>query len=550
MAVSPQEAAEVRAALSATSLPLVPRLDEVAAALASRRLAVLRADPGSGKSTLLPLALMASGAFSGSRILMLEPRRVAAVSVAARMADLLGERVGGRVGYAVRSERRAGPTTRVEVVTEGLLVRRLLADPALEGVGAVVFDEFHERSIHTDLALALCLDLRRLRPDLALLAMSATMDAGRLTEFLASADAEGSGVPVPLIDCPGRPYPVAVEHRPLPGRGRLGEETAAAVLRCLSERTDGVASGADDVLVFLPGRREIEDAAAVLRGELGRGDTEVRTLHGSLSLAEQRDVLAPLAPGGGVSRRVILATNIAETSLTVPGVGIVVDSGMVRVQRFHLPTGLDRLVLERASERSCDQRAGRAGRLGPGRCLRLWAPADSRPRDTDPEILRTDVASLVLDCALWGVRRPADLCWLDPPADSSWEASAALLRALGALDASGGATPRGERMSRLGVHPRLAAVALEGERAGRTALACACAAALSDRDGSQVRDDAEFRRRLALLRGAGGSDRPVPGWKERVADLASDLSSRLGGGGQFRFSWNAGAEADVGALLL
>jgi ATP-dependent helicase HrpB len=408
----------------------------------------------------------------------------------------------------------------------------------------VVFDEFHERSIHTDLALALCLDLRRLRPDLALLAMSATMDAGRLTEFLASADAEGSGVPVPLIDCPGRPYPVAVEHRPLPGRGRLGEETAAAVLRCLSERTDGVASGADDVLVFLPGRREIEDAAAVLRGELGRGDTEVRTLHGSLSLAEQRDVLAPLAPGaafpGGSSWR----TNIAETSLTVPEWALSWIREWSGSSASTCPRGWTGWSWSgRANAPAISVRDGR-GDWGPDAACASGAPADSSPRDTDPEILRTDVASLVRGLRPLGRRAPPTSAGSIRRRSSSWEASAALLRALGAWTRRAGLPPGGTHCPAWGCTRAWPRSLWRGSvRAERLSPVPA-----------PRRSPTGTVPRCGTTRNSGGAGPPAgrgrkrpagPGWKERVADLASDLSSRLGGGGQFRFSWNAGAEADV-----
>jgi len=544
------EAASVVAALSRTGLPLVPKLPDVVSALSGRRLAVLRADPGSGKSTLVPLALMEAPAFADGRILMLEPRRVAAVSVAARMAELLGEEVGGRVGYSVRLERRASRNTRVEVLTEGLLVKRILADPGLEGVGAVLFDEFHERSIHSDLALALCLDLRRLRGDLSILLMSATMDGVRAADFLRVSDAAASGrdEPVPLVDCPGRPYPVAVEHRPLPRKRRTGEESAEAVYALLGEGS----GDAGDILVFLPGRREIEEAAAALKRLLaaaGGGDVEVRVLHGSLSLGEQRAALRPRERG----RRVVLATNIAETSLTVPGVSIVVDAGLVKTQRFHLASGLDRLVLENSSERSSDQRAGRAGRLRPGRCVRLWPAGEARPRDTESEILRADAAPLVLDCALWGARRPEDLFWLDPPGPASWNAAAELLRGLGALSPDGAPTDRGKRMAALGVHPRLAAVVLAGEAAGQASLAVAAAAVRSDRAGAGIRDDAAVRRRRAVLRGAERPEREgLPG-RGRTAELAADLCARLGrrlpSGGR-PCDWAPADEASVGILLL
>ncbi len=535
--------------LESTGLPLVPSLGRVVQALAERRLAVLRADPGSGKSTLAPLALLDSPAFAGFRIIMLEPRRVAAAAVASRMADLLGEKVGERVGYSVRLERKVGPRTRIEVVTEGLLVRRLLADPGLEGVGAVIFDEFHERSVHADLALALCLDLRKLRSDLALLVMSATMDGERVASFLERADAEapGSTVPVPLIDCPGRPYPVSVDYRPASGRRRVGDETADVVFRVLQETPSG------DCLAFMPGRREIEDAVGALRrllAEAGDRTTEAAALHGSLPLSLQRDLLRPRPAGAG--RRVVFATNIAETSLTVPGVSIVVDTGLAKVQRFHTATGMDRLSLENASLHSCDQRAGRAGRLGPGRCVRLWPERDGRPLDAESEILRSDAAPLVLDCALWGVRRRTDLPWLDAPPAPAWESGRELLVELGAISGAGEPTDRGRRMASLGVHPRLAAVALEGEREGLLSLACAAAAVLSDRDGSGIRDDADLRRRLGVLRGADSAPAAsAAAWRARVADLAADLSCRAGGpSGRFVFSWSAEAEASVGSLLL
>ena len=546
---------DIRTAIAATGLPLVPHLDRVVAALSDRRLAVLRAEAGSGKSTLVPLALAASSAFAGGRIVMLEPRRLAAVGVASRMAELLGEEAGDTVGYSVRLERRCSGRTRVEVVTEGLLTRRLLSDPAQGGVSVLIFDEFHERSIHADLALALALDLRRLRSDLAVLVMSATLDAERISSFLE----ETEGARVPLIECPVRPFPVEIVHRPLAGRQRLGDEVAAAVV---AEIEDGEGEG--DALVFLPGRREIEDAASAL-GRSGRvGELEVLKLHGSLPLAEQRRVVAPRqnpprqnaprpdGPAQGRSarkRRVILSTNIAETSLTVNGVTLVVDSGFVRLQRYHLSSAMDRLSLETASLRSADQRSGRAGRLAPGRCVRLWAERSPRPADTESEILRVDLSSLVLDCALWGVRDRLSLPWLEPPPESAWLAAVELLRSLGALDGSGGPTKRGERMAAFGLHPRLAALVLAGEERGQLRLACAAAAALSDRDGSLIRDDADFRRRLAVLR----SDRNEEGgagaaaWRERVRTMARDLMDRSGGrdGGP----WSAEDEADIGSLL-
>jgi ATP-dependent helicase HrpB len=516
--------------------------------------AVLRAEPGSGKSTLVPLALAAAASAGpagiAGKVLMLEPRRVAAVGVASRMADLAGEEVGGLVGYSVRLERRVSARTAVEVVTEGLLARRLVEDSSLEGVGTVIFDEFHERSVHADLALALLLDLRVLRPDLSILVMSATIDAGRLADFLSDA----TGAEVASIDCPGRPFPVSVEYAPPRERKWIGTAAGEAVLRELAGTGEG------DILVFLPGRREIDDAADAVRRGLGPGGgAEVLVLHGGVPLDKQRAIVRPAgrgsggqrngAPRNGAQRRVILATNIAQTSLTVPGVSTVIDTGLVRLQRRHAASGMDRLILEAASEADCDQRAGRAGRLGPGRCVRLWSPGDPRPRETEAEILRTELSSLVLDCALWGASSPLSFSWLDPPPEAGAEDAAELLQELGALDESGRPTDRGRRMARLGVHPRLAALALDGAAAGLGAVACVAAAALSDRDGSGLRDDADFLRRLSVLRGGRDADASGPGvgaWAERVRESARDLRSRLGGGS---LSYGPADEAALPPLL-
>ncbi|OHE62778.1 MAG: hypothetical protein A2Z99_17065, partial [Treponema sp. GWB1_62_6] len=527
-------------AAEATGLPLVPRLAEISRVLADRRAAVLRADPGSGKSTLVPLALAAHPAFSAGRILMLEPRRIAAVGAASRMAELIGEEIGRTVGYAVRMERRAGAGTRIEVVTEGILTRRLQMDPGLSGVCAVIFDEFHERSVQADLGLALVLDLRRIREDLAVLVMSATMDAERIARFMGETEARE----VTAIECPGRPFPVAVEYRPLKRRGRLGDEAAAAIA------DEFFAEERGDLLAFFPGKGEIEDARRVL----SRMDTgaSIEVLHGGLPLAEQRRVVgraddAALLRKAG--RRIVLSTNVAETSLTVPGVTTVVDTGLVRLERYNLSVAMNRLSLESSSLRSADQRAGRAGRLGPGRCIRLWTEGDARGTDTECEILRTDLSSLVLECSLWGARTPGDLPWLERPPRSAWEAAAELLRELGAIDASGSPLPRGKRMASLGLDPRLAALALVGEERGKTALACACAAMLSDRDQSPVREDADFRRRLAFLRGdedersESGTSFSSSAWKDRVAQVAADLRSRLSRGTEIRGSGTQGRAA-------
>jgi len=548
--------------IQSTGLPLAPRVHDVCTSLAKHRVCVLRADPGSGKSTLMPLALMSESAFSGGRILMLEPRRIAALASAHRMANLLGEEPGKRIAFSVRLEHRGCRDSRVEVVTEGMLTRRIQGGSGLDGVSVLVFDEFHERSVHADLALALALDLRRIRPDLAILLMSATMDTARIAAFLS----ETEGFTVPVVDCPGRPYPVKITHRPLPLRSRVGDEAAVVI-------AEEFASTGGDALAFFPGRREIDDAAAILKRMDNLGKVDIRTLHGSLPLAEQKRAIA-LGEAG--RRKIILSTNVAETSLTVEGVDLVIDTGFVRLERYHQASGMDRLSLEKASLQSADQRAGRAGRLGPGRCVRLWSPDDPRPTNTEPEILRTELSSLVLDCALWGARKIADLPWLDPPGSFAWDSAVSLLSALGAvfLDGSSenqgspvlsGVTERGKKMASLGVSPRLAAIVLDGETRRLPALACATAAALSDRDGSFLRGDADFRRRLALLRGdhselsesaaSGINPGTLEPWRRRTGEIAADLLSRLKRHGfdvpaaSALFDWTASEEHLVGELL-
>ena len=333
--------------LAATGLPLVPFLPRIDEALERRRLCVLTAEPGAGKSTLVPAWLLDRPWLRGRKIRMLEPRRLAAAAVAARISELLGEPLGRRAGYRVRSASRVGPETRLEVVTEALLARALEADPLLGDTGLVILDEFHERSIHADLALALLLETRRARPDLAVLLMSATLDAGRVAAFVGADDPAG---PAPVVDCPGRVFPVDTTYRPLAGARHWEDAFADLVAGAISD-----AGG--DVLAFLPGVREIERVAARLAGRTG---AEVVLLHGSLSLERQQAVLRPRSPGA--HPRAVLATSIAETSLTVAGVRTVVDAGWARTSELHHATGLERLVTTRVSASSADQRRGRAGR--------------------------------------------------------------------------------------------------------------------------------------------------------------------------------------------
>ncbi|MDR2134079.1 MAG: ATP-dependent RNA helicase, partial [Treponema sp.] len=556
---------------AAAELPLFPRLPAICEALETSGAAVLRADPGSGKSSLVPLALMESGdrRNSGGRIIVLEPRRAAALAIASRMAELLGEKTGERAGYSVRLERRVSAKTRIEVVTEGLLVRRMEENPGLPGVSTLVFDEFHERSIHADLALAFALDLRRMGSPLRILVMSATMDAAGIASFIDSAENRPENRLTPLVDCPGRVFPVEISYRPLPQRQAQGKEWAAAVRDIAEEEAAGAPGAAavsrgGDILVFLPGRREIADAAAYLRNSGLDRDFEILPLHGSLPLGEQRRVIAP--PDGS-GRRIVLSTNVAETGLTIPGIGLVIDSGYARIGRFHLPTGMNRLSLEPVSKNSADQRAGRAGRLGPGRCIRLWRQDEPRQEETDSEIRRTDLSAAVLDCLLWGVRRRDGLPWLETPPQAAWDRALELLWEMGAADRDGKPTETGRALARLGLEPRLGRICLAGLRrdtaaaeqppdspegrsgrlpaagGGRLApLACTAAAILSGRDGSGIEDDADFGRRLELVR-----KEPRGAWAARVRENAADLCRRLGV--PFRADWTAGDEADIGELL-
>ncbi|GAB1484463.1 ATP-dependent helicase HrpB [Treponema sp.] len=537
--------------LADTGLPLVPHLDTLVQKLAARKLAVLRADPGSGKSTLVPLSCLDSPAFNSGKIIMLEPRRVAAVSVADRMASLLGEKLGERVGYAVRLDRCIGPSTRVEVLTEGLLVRRLQGDPDLSGVSLLIFDEFHERSLPADLALALALDLRKLRPELAILIMSATMDTQRVAAYLGNSEEppDSKKQSVPIIDCRGTPYPVEISYKPLSERGKLGEELGKALAFELAQRQSMEAGG--DTLVFLPGLREIQDVERICRPLLG-SSFDIFSLHGSLPLSEQRKITAGKRPGE--RRRIILSTNLAETSLTVPGIDLVVDSGFVRIQRYQFGSAMDRLVLERSSKRSADQRTGRAGRLARGRCIRLWSETDVINTETEPEMGRVELSSLVLDCALWGARGRDDLSFLDMPSERAWEDALETLRELGALDSQQRPTERGRKMATLGLSPRLAALVLYGQEQEQLDLACMAAAALSDRDSSGISDDADFRRRLAVLRlddeerREGGETGSRKAWRERCRSLALDLKQRLRQDKQ-SLHWTLSQENDLGILL-
>jgi ATP-dependent helicase HrpB len=343
---------------------------------------------------------------------------------------------------------------------------------------------------------------------------------------------------VELIDAPGRVFPVEIRYHPLPERGPLGRETSAALERLLP-------GGTGDTLVFLPGKREIEDARLGLRGGPLGGRCGVYPLHGSLPLSRQREIIAP-GPSSG-PRRIILSTNLAETSLTIPGVTLVVDSGYVRLERYYLPADMNRLSLEPHSLQSAEQRAGRAGRLGPGRCVRLWKEGQARSAETESEIRRVDLAGLVLECLLWGARERPDLPWLEPPPEGAWNRALEQLRDLGALEGEGTVTPRGRELALLGIEPRLGVLCLAGRDRGLPVLACAAAALLSEGDPSGIRGDADFRRRLERLR-----KRPEEPWTGRVMKNAGELLARLGGRAlpsRGPGEWSSGEEENLGELL-
>ncbi len=470
------------------SLPIHQILPELQQILARERRAVLAAPPGSGKTTGIPLALLDAPWLAGRRILMLEPRRLAARAAAARMAHLLGEPVGRRVGYRVRLDRRVSAATRIEVVTEGILTRRLQQDPELEGVGLVIFDEFHERSLQADLGLALTLEVMEgLRDDLRLLVMSATLDCEAVSGLLGGAQ---------VIRAAGRSHPVTVHYLPREPAADAGivATTVAGVRRALAEQEG-------DLLVFLPGTGEIRRARERLETLLPE-TIRLCPLYGDMDKAAQDAVLLPDPDG---RRRVVLATAVAETSLTIEGIGCVVDSGWSRLPRFDPNRGLTRLETVRVSRAAADQRAGRAGRLGPGHCYRLWTEARQARLvpQAPPEILQSDLAPLLLELAQWGVADPTGLAWLDPPPVGAVKQARALLLELGALDHRHRITPLGERMLALPLHPRLARMLVAAEGGEVRNLAADLAALSSERDPLRRAPgepgEADLTRRLHLL---------------------------------------------------
>ncbi|MDY7607025.1 ATP-dependent helicase HrpB [Serratia marcescens] len=483
-----------------SSLPVSAVLDELLAALQSAPQVLLHAPTGAGKSTWLPLQILAKAGLPG-RIIMLEPRRLAAKNVAYRLAQQLGEEPGQTVGYRMRAESKSGPQTRLEVVTEGILTRMLQQDAELQGVSLVILDEFHERSLQADLALALLLDVQQgLRDDLKLLIMSATLDNARLSQLLPEA---------PVVVSEGRSFPVERLYQPLASHQRLEDGVAAAVKRLLAEQPGSL-------LLFLPGVAEINRVLERLTGEVA-SDTDLCPLYGALPLAQQQKAIQPAAPG---RRKVVLATNIAETSLTIEGIRLVVDSGLERVARYDVRNGLTRLATQRISQASMVQRAGRAGRLEPGLCWHLFAKeqAERAAEHAEPDILQSDLTGFWLELLQWGCYDPAQLTWLDAPPAAALAAARALLRRLGATDDGDKLTAPGRQMAALGCEPRLAAMLVAGATLSADGLATAVLlAALLEESPRGGQMDIGY-----------WLSRPQANWRQRAAQLAKRLPQRAG----------------------
>jgi ATP-dependent helicase HrpB len=503
-------------------LPIDAVLPEIVAALNAGPRAILIAPPGAGKTTRAPLALLDEPFARGGRIIVLEPRRLAARAAAQRMAATLSEKVGETIGLRVRLQSLVSARTRIEVVTEGVFARMILDDPALEGVSAVLFDEFHERSLDADLGLALALDAQgALREDLRLLVMSATLDGARVAALMSEAA---------LIESQGRSFPIETRYLGRDPATRIEGEVARAILRGLAEEPGSI-------LAFLPGQGEITRVAALLAERVSDPSVDIAPLFGALDASTQDKAVAP-APQG--RRKIVLATSIAETSLTIEGVRVVVDSGLMRVPRFEPDIGLTRLETVRVSRANADQRRGRAGRIEPGVCYRLWEEAGNGGLSAyaPPEILAADLSGLALDLAAWGVSDPAGLAFLDPPPRGAFAEARALLAELGALDEAGRITEEGRAISRLALPPRLARMVVDAARAGREQLGAEIAIALTERGLGG--DNVDLIHRLEAFR----RDRsPRAGDARR---LARNLSARARG---LALGDARDAAGSVGAML-
>ncbi|WP_159884448.1 ATP-dependent helicase HrpB [Paenibacillus puerhi] len=519
--------------------PIDGLLPEIRSTLAQHTRAVLVAEPGAGKTTRVPLALLEEPWLQGRKLLLLEPRRLAAKAAARYMAEALGEQVGETVGYRVRLETKVSAKTRIEVITEGVLTRMLQHDPSLEEAGLVLFDEYHERSLQADLGLALCLEAQgALREELRLLVMSATLDATAVSELMTDA---------PVLVSQGRSYPVETRYAPPLRTHERIEQAVARVIETACAEAEG------DVLVFLPGAGEIHRVESILAGRPGLAGIRIAPLYGMLSPQGQE---AALRPSKGGERKIVLSTPIAESSLTVDGVRIVIDSGLTRSPRFSPRTGMTRLETQRVSRASADQRRGRAGRQAPGICYRVWTEAEDRllSEHRTPEIAEADLAPLALELAVWGVADPSALRWLTPPPAGAYAQARELLRQLGALDAGGALTAHGRRMADLGMEPRLAHMTLRAIPLGLGEAACELAALLQERDlfrGGAGGTDADLGQRYTALRGfmrerQGGAARPGAddAAKRRVVDEAAQWKRKLGLGRE------AGAEAEARTGLL
>jgi len=515
---------------------VIPRLS---GELAKSTSAILVAEPGAGKTTRVPLKLLDAPWLKQQKIVMLEPRRLAARAAAYRMAETLGEEVGGTVGYTVRLDRKVSARTRIEVVTEGVLTRRLQTDPELSGTGLVIFDEFHERSLDGDLGLALTLDVQRgLRDDLKVLVMSATLDAARISSFLGNSA---------VIDAPDRMFPVETRYLDKAGRRTISQDAARAIL-CVLDETD------TSILVFLPGEAEIRRTEDILNASSLPEEVMVRPLYGAMGFAEQNEAIKPSPLG---CRKIVLATTIAETSLTIEGIGAVIDTGFKRLPRFDPASGMTALVTSRVSQASANQRRGRAGRLSPGVCYRLWPEAEMRALalHDQPEILAADLAPLVLELAAWGLADAASLTWLDPPPQAAFAQAQDLLRRLEAVDGEGKITGTGKAMVRLPLHPRLAHMVVRGCNFRAAHLA----AFLSERDGLGHAAGADISSRLDQVRGP--ADKRIAAAAKQIREIArsqnnaSDFSigalvalawpdriaQRRGGDRRYRLSGGGGA---------